>query len=217
MQRIKGTEVKLARARPAIALHDKIHADPGTLCVYSDASVKRWGIGIAATAPSLNYTVHEHLGPLAIRRPSMMAEFFGVVLALELAAMRASPNQTIALFTDCMFDRNFSLYEAMSDIMQASFVRAEDALARLKSRRCEVFVRWIPGHRGVIQGIIAAHVAAGRASFPMSRLYSQAQPATCASAGLLFDRVGVIPESQTMMSQEKFLDGYDLIRWNGYD
>lgn len=146
-----------------------------------------------------------------------MAEFFGVVLALELAAMRANPNQAIALFTDCMFDRNFNLKEARNETMQAYFVRAEDALARLKSRHCDLVVRWIPGHRGVIQGIIAAHNAAGRASFPMSRLYSQVQPATCTSAGLLFDRVGVIPESRTVVSQETFLDGHDLLRWNGYD
>lgn len=192
-ERIRGAEVKTRRCRSAIDTHDTVLANKSALCVYSDASVKDSGIGVAAHAPWLNCTIHEHVQELDLTRKSKVAEIFGLVLALELAAMRAKPTQEVTFFTDCTFEPyHINLNEALSPQMQACLERADVALKRLSDRKCQITVRWIPVHRGVIDGIVIAHQAANRAALPATRLTSKAPQNPITIAGVLFNLVGVL-------------------------
>lgn len=185
--------IKERRAAPAIAQHDRLAARKHSVPIYTDGSVRGQYIGgCGAVIPSLGYAAISHLHVIDHPRRTVLAELHGVSLGMELAATYLPRGSDALIFTDSMMDRPLNR-EGWADVhLQRAYRRADAALRRLEERGTSVAVYWVPGHRGVIDGIILADRIAAYGSEVTPESMSRLLLAPVHSAGVAMDHVGVL-------------------------
>jgi ribonuclease HI len=134
--------------------HNTITADPNQIILYSDGSGHQGQVGAAATAPALNATRTDLLGPEAAATV-YAAELCGIAMAAEILEEHALKQTAPALPKATIFSDSQAAVRALGKARgqpsgQEYLIRAFECIQRLENKQgIEVTIHWIPSHQGI--------------------------------------------------------------------